>query len=79
MFAVKDSLIVDFERHEPGVTPTGEPIDVPFYTCDYDFHLAPAPAAMPIRVIRARLAPAGSPASAPTLGPVKGRTGRELT
>jgi hydroxyquinol 1,2-dioxygenase len=42
VFAVKDSLIVDFERHEPGKAPTGEVIDVPFYTCEYDFHLARA-------------------------------------
>ena len=42
VFAVKDSLIVDFERHEPGEAPTGEVMDVPFYTCEYDFRLAPA-------------------------------------
>ncbi len=42
MFAVKDSLIVDFERHEPGVAPTGEVMDKPFYTAEYDFRLAPA-------------------------------------
>ncbi len=42
VFAVKDSLIVDFARHEPGRAPTGEPMDVPFYTCEYDFRLARA-------------------------------------
>jgi hydroxyquinol 1,2-dioxygenase len=42
VFAVKDSLIVDFERHEPGAAPTGEMMDVPFYTAEYDFRLAPA-------------------------------------
>ena len=42
VFAVKDSLIVDFERHGPGKAPTGEVMDVPFYTCEYDFRLAPA-------------------------------------
>jgi hydroxyquinol 1,2-dioxygenase len=42
VFAVKDSLIVDFERHEPGKAPDGEVMDVPFYTCEYDFRLAPA-------------------------------------
>ena len=42
VFAVKDSLIVDFERHEPGKAPTGEVMDVPFYTAEYDFRLAPA-------------------------------------
>jgi hydroxyquinol 1,2-dioxygenase len=42
VFAVKESLIVDFERHDPGVAPTGETIDRPFYTAEYDFRLAPA-------------------------------------
>jgi hydroxyquinol 1,2-dioxygenase len=42
VFAVKDSLIVEFERHEPGRTPDGAVMDVPFYTCEYDFRLAPA-------------------------------------
>jgi hydroxyquinol 1,2-dioxygenase len=42
VFAVKDSLIVEFERHEPGIAPTGEVMDVPYYTCEYDFRLAPA-------------------------------------
>jgi hydroxyquinol 1,2-dioxygenase len=42
VFAVKDSLIVDFEKHAPGRAPTGEVMDVPFYTAEYDFRLAPA-------------------------------------
>ena len=42
VFAVKDSLIVAFEWHEPGVAPTGEVMDRPYYTCAYDFRLAPA-------------------------------------
>ncbi len=42
VFAVKDSLIVDFERHAPGTAPTGERMEVPFYTAEYDFRLAPA-------------------------------------
>jgi hydroxyquinol 1,2-dioxygenase len=42
VFAVKDSLIVDFERHGPGPAPDGATMDVPFYTCEYDFRLAPA-------------------------------------
>jgi hydroxyquinol 1,2-dioxygenase len=45
VFAVKDSLIAEFERNAPGVTPDGKPIAVPYYTCHYDFHLAPAPPA----------------------------------
>ena len=42
VFAVKDSLIVDFKEYAPGVAPTGEVMDVPFYTAEYDFRLAPA-------------------------------------
>ena len=42
VFAVKELLIVDFERHDPGTAPTGEAVDVPFYTCEYDFRLARA-------------------------------------
>jgi hydroxyquinol 1,2-dioxygenase len=42
VFAVKDSLIVEFERHEPGRAPDDAMMDVPFYTCEYDFRLAPA-------------------------------------
>ena len=42
VFAVKDSLIVDFERHEPGRAPDGETMEEPFYTCEYDFRLARA-------------------------------------
>jgi hydroxyquinol 1,2-dioxygenase len=42
VFAVKDSLIVDFEKHAPGKAPTGEVVEVPFYTAEYDFRLAPA-------------------------------------
>ena len=42
VFAVKDLLIVEFEKHAPGTAPTGERMDVPFYTAEYDFRLAPA-------------------------------------
>jgi hydroxyquinol 1,2-dioxygenase len=42
VFAVKDSLIVEFEKHAPGTAPTGEVMDVPFYTAEYDFRLASA-------------------------------------
>lgn len=41
VFGVKQSLIANFERHEPGATPTGEKLAVPFWTCEYDFRLAP--------------------------------------
>jgi hydroxyquinol 1,2-dioxygenase len=39
VFGVKESLVVDFKRHEPGVAPNGENVDTPFWTCDYDFRL----------------------------------------
>ena len=43
VFAVKDSLICDFVRHD---SPTGEAarlgIDPPFLSADFDFHLKPA-------------------------------------
>ncbi|AEA60157.1 intradiol ring-cleavage dioxygenase [Burkholderia gladioli] len=42
VFGVKKSLIVDFKRHEAGLAPTGEKVDVPFWTCEYDFHLVPS-------------------------------------
>ena len=42
VFAVKDLLIVEFEKHAPGVAPTGDLMDVPFYTAAYDFRLARA-------------------------------------
>ena len=39
VFGMKESLIVKFERHEPGRAPSGETLDVPFYTATYDFRL----------------------------------------
>jgi hydroxyquinol 1,2-dioxygenase len=41
VFGVRDSLIQPFERHEPGTAPDGRELDVPFFTMDYDFVLAP--------------------------------------
>ena len=41
VYGVKEELITDFTRHEPGVAPTGETVDTPFWTIDYDFVLAP--------------------------------------
>ena len=41
VFGVKEALITDFKKNPPGVTPTGERSDVPFWTIDYDFTLAP--------------------------------------
>jgi hydroxyquinol 1,2-dioxygenase len=41
VFGVKDSLVVDFEQHAPGIAPDGKNIATPFWTCDYDFRLVP--------------------------------------
>ena len=41
VFGVKQELIADFHRHEPGIAPTGEKVDTPFWTIEYDFVLAP--------------------------------------
>lgn len=37
VFGVKDSLVVDFVRHEPGITPDGTKMDQPYFTVQYDF------------------------------------------
>lgn len=41
VFGVKDSLIADFVRHEPGTAPDGRVLDVPFHTLEYDLVLGP--------------------------------------
>lgn len=41
VFGMKESLVAQFKRHEPGVAPTGERMTVPFYTVEYDFRLRP--------------------------------------
>lgn len=42
VFGVRDSLIVHYDRHEPGAAPDGRVMDKPFHTAQYDFVLAPA-------------------------------------
>jgi hydroxyquinol 1,2-dioxygenase len=42
VFGMKESLVAQFDRHPPGTGPDGEPVDVPFYTVQYDFRLRPA-------------------------------------
>jgi hydroxyquinol 1,2-dioxygenase len=42
VFGVRNSLIVDFERHPPGTAPDGRVLDQPYYTARYDFRLVPA-------------------------------------
>ena len=39
VFAVKDSLVVDFVPHQPGVAPDGKQVDQPWWTVQYDFRL----------------------------------------
>jgi hydroxyquinol 1,2-dioxygenase len=40
VFAVKEELVTDFTRHEPGTAPNGEAVERPFWTVEYDFILA---------------------------------------
>src|SRR5262245_49794427 len=42
VFGVKNSLVAEFARHEPGVAPDGKRLDRPYYTVRYDFGLKPA-------------------------------------
>jgi len=42
VFGVKDSLVVDFVRHEPGIAPDGTPMERSYFTVQYDFGLKPA-------------------------------------
>ncbi|UCH46687.1 MAG: intradiol ring-cleavage dioxygenase [Betaproteobacteria bacterium] len=39
VFAVKDSLVVDFVAHEAGVAPDGKKVDEAWWSVDYDFGL----------------------------------------
>jgi hydroxyquinol 1,2-dioxygenase len=39
VYAVKEPLIVEFEKKPPGKSPTGEMISTPFYEVKYDFVL----------------------------------------
>lgn len=41
VFGMKESLVARFNRHEPGIAPTGERMTTPFYTVEYDFRLRP--------------------------------------
>ena len=44
VFGVRNSLIVDFEKHAPGKTPDGRSMNKPFYTAKFDFKLVPSAA-----------------------------------
>lgn len=41
VFGVKESLIAEFVRHEPGVAPDGRTLDEPWYSLEYQFVIAP--------------------------------------
>jgi len=41
VFGVRDSLVVDYEPHEPGIAPDGRRLMQPYYTARYVFRLAP--------------------------------------
>ncbi len=42
VFGMKESLVAKFNRHPAGKAPTGEAVETPFYTVEYDFRLRPA-------------------------------------
>lgn len=42
VFAVRSSLIVDFEKHPPGKALDGRVMKTPYHVANYDFRLAPA-------------------------------------
>jgi hydroxyquinol 1,2-dioxygenase len=41
VFGVRDSLIVEYERHEPGTAPDGRKMNKPYHVAHYDFRLVP--------------------------------------
>ncbi len=43
VFGVKNSLVAEFKRQEPGVAPDGKRMQQPYYTVRFDFGLKPAP------------------------------------
>lgn len=42
VFGVRNSLVVDFRKHDPGRAPDGRVMDKPYYTAYYDFRLVPS-------------------------------------
>jgi hydroxyquinol 1,2-dioxygenase len=45
VFGVRESLIVEFEKHEPGTAMDGRKMAKPYYVAHYDFRLIPQGAA----------------------------------
>lgn len=44
VFGKRDSLVVEFTRHEPGTAPDGRVLATPWHSAEYTFRLAPVPA-----------------------------------
>lgn len=42
VFGVRNSLIVEFPKHQPGKAPDGRLMGKPYYTAQYDFRLVPS-------------------------------------
>jgi hydroxyquinol 1,2-dioxygenase len=42
VFGVKNSLVAEFKRHDPGAAPDGKRMERPFYTVSFDFGLKPS-------------------------------------
>lgn len=42
VFGVRESLIVEFKQHQPGMAPDGRAMKAPYWSAEYDLHLAPA-------------------------------------
>ncbi|MFW7348381.1 MAG: dioxygenase [Pigmentiphaga sp.] len=42
VFGVRDSLIIEYQRHEPGVTPDGQTMKSSYWSASYDFCLIPS-------------------------------------
>jgi hydroxyquinol 1,2-dioxygenase len=42
VFAVRNSLIVEFDKHAPGTAMDGRVMKTPYHVANYDFRLAPA-------------------------------------
>ena len=45
VFGKRDSLVVQFDRHEPGKAPDGRVMQTPYHSANYDFRLTPSAAA----------------------------------
>ena len=41
VFAVKNSLVVEFKKHKSGTAPDGSAMEEDYWTAEYDFRLVP--------------------------------------